>query len=317
MKVQSGLLDRIITVFFALFFLAAAAPSRGVTVDKVLATIDKEAVTLSDYILFAKSVGVVPNKEALDERVFRRLIEEKVILHEAARRGMATGDAEADKGVEEVRRAEGLSPEEFERELAKEGMNLQRYRTLMKDKMTAMKMVEADVDSKVAVTDKEIENAYNMNKKDYLSSPAWVETKAIFLRLGEGVTVTELTDLKRKALHISMELRNGAEFDALVERYSDEPLKSKKGVLGRFEKGALIPELDKKAFAMSAGEISDPIWVKNGVYILKLVSRSDDTFTPLRDVREEIYKRLYSQHRERIYSDWMKALWEKASITIN
>jgi len=285
--------------------------------DKVLAVVDKEAVTLSDYILFAKSLGIAADKETVDERTLGKLIEEKVILHEAGRRGMEAGDSEADKMIEEVRKESGLSRGEFEGELAKEGMNLQRYRTLMKDKMTVLKLVDADVDSKVIVTDKEIENAYNANKRDYVISPALAEVKAIFLRLGEGATATEVTDLKRKVLQISLLLKKGDNFEAVVNRYSDEPLKSKKGKLGEFQRGALIPELDKKAFSMNAGEISDPIWVKEGVYILQLVSRTDEKFKSPGEVREEIYKHLYAQHKERIFSEWVRVLWEKSSITIN
>ena len=300
-----------------ILLLLAAAPSHGITMDKVLAVVDKEAVTLSDYILFAKSLGIAADKETVDERTLGKLIEEKVILHEAGRRGMEAGDSEADKMIEEVRKESGLSRGEFEGELAKEGMNLQRYRTLMKDKMTVLKLVDADVDSKVIVTDKEIENAYNANKRDYVISPALAEVKAIFLRLGEGATATEVTDLKRKVLQISLLLKKGDNFEAVVNRYSDEPLKSKKGKLGEFQRGALIPELDKKAFSMNAGEISDPIWVKEGVYILQLVSRTDEKFKSPGEVREEIYKHLYAQHKERIFSEWVRVLWEKSSITIN
>jgi len=127
------------------------------TLDKVLATIDKEAVTLSDYFLFAKSLGIPVDKGVVDEGVLRKLMEEKVILHEAGRRGFETSEPEADRMIEEVRKESGLSREEFENEIVKEGMNFQRYRSIMRDKMTALKLVEAEVDSKVVVTDKEIE----------------------------------------------------------------------------------------------------------------------------------------------------------------
>jgi len=141
--------------------------------------------------------------------------------------------------------------------------------------------------------------------------------KAIFLRLGEGATATEITDLKRKALRITSRLRDGDNFGALVNRYSDEPLKGKGGKLGEFKKGTLIPELDKRVFSMKVGEMSDPIWVREGVYILKLEDRAEDGFKPLGEVRQEIHKRLSSQHKERIFSEWLKVLWEKSSVTMN
>ena len=317
MKARSCLIDPFIAVSVIVLFLVGAVPSYGMTVDKVLATIDKEAVTLSDYILYAKSLGITADKDRVDERVLRKLIEEKVILLEAGKRGIETSDAEADRMLEEVRKESGLSPVEFEKQLVKDGMNAQRFRSLLKARTTAMKLVEAEVNSKVVVTEKEIENLYNAEKEDFLVSPAHVEVKAIFFRLGEGATPTEISDLKRKALRIAARLKAGDNFEALVDRYSDEPLKSKRGKLGGFKRGTLIPQLDKRVFSMNVGEISDPIWVREGVYIVKLENKSDDRYKPLGDVREEIHKRLYSQHKERIFSEWVKVLWEKASITMN
>jgi parvulin-like peptidyl-prolyl isomerase len=317
MRAETLLIHRSVVLLIILLLSSGSPLSYGMTVDRVLATIDKEAVTLSDYLVFAKTLGIPVDKETVDERVLRKLMEEKVIIHEARKRGMGTSDSEADKMIEEVRKENALSQEDFEKELIKEGTNIERYRNLMKEKMTTLKLVDAEVDSKVVVTDKEIENAYNADKRDYLVSPAQVEVKAIFLRLAEGATVTEITDLKRKALRIAARLKGGDNFEALVNRYSDEPLKSKGGKLGEFKRDTLIPPLDRKAFSMKAGEISDPIWVKDGVYLLKLEDRTDDKFRTLEEVREDIRKRLYSHHRERIFSEWVRVLWEKASITIN
>ncbi len=310
-------IDRLIVVGVTFLLVTAAVPSDGMTVDRVVATIDKEAVTLSDYLLFAKSLGMPANKDVVDETVLKKLIEEKVILNEARKRGVETSDAEADRMIEELRKESGLSREDFEKEIVGEGMSFQRYRNLMKDKMTALKLVEADVDSKVVVRDREIENVYNADKQAFVTSPATVDVKAIFLRLGEGATATEITDLKRKALRIAARLKDGENFGALVNRYSDEPLKGKGGKLGEFKKGTLIPQLDEQAFSMKVGEISDPIWVREGVYILKLEDRTAERFRSLAEVREEIRKRLYSQHRESLLSEWVKVLWEKASITMN
>ena len=111
-------------------------------------------------------------------------------------------------------------------------------------------------------------------------------------------------------------LRDGENFERLVDEYSDEPLKSHRGVLGRFARGALITPLDQKAFSMKEREISDPIWVGDGVFILQLISRSDETFKPLHQVKQTIYDTLFKQRREKVFNDWIKALWEKASVRI-
>lgn len=303
-----------VCVIVILFF--GQGLSHGFTLDKVLAVVDKEVITLSDYLVFAKSMGAKKTTD-VDEALLKKLIEEKVILREAYARGIEISDTETDSMLEEVRREGGLSQSDLESELIKEGTNLSSYRKVVKDRLIALKLIGSEVDSKVIVTDKEIEKFYNENKKDYVSRPARAEVTAIFLRLNEDATVTEITDLKRKALRIAEELRNGGNFESLAGRYNDEQLRERQGRLGEFQRGALIPQLDAKVFSMGRGEVNGPIWVKEGVYIVKLVKRTEDEIRPLEDARGEIYGHLFAQKREKIFNEWVRSLWEKALITIN
>lgn len=288
--------------------------SYGLTVDSVIATVNNEIITLSDYQRFVASLGNTENKEVVEEVLLKRLIEEKVILHEALRRGIESSVTEVDKAIEEIKKQNALSQDDFEKMLAEEGKNINSYRKLIKDRIILSKLVREGVDSKVVVTDKEIEDFYNANKKDYLI-PEKVEVKAIFLGLNKDATITEITDLKRKVLRIVARLKEGDSFESLVNRYSDEPLKSR-GMLGEFERGALIPPLDNKAFSMRKGEISEPIWVSEGVYILKLKDKRGESYKTIKDVKKEIYEKLYVKKGEKLFNEWMKTLWEKASISI-
>jgi len=301
-------------IIFVLLITVSA--SYGFTLDKVLAVVDNDAITLSDYLLFAKSMGSGAHAD-VDEVLLKKLIEEKVMMHEATRRGIEVTDAETDIMIEEVRKESGVSHDDLEGELLKEGMNLKSYKKAIKERLVALKLIDAEVDSKVLVTEKEIEEFYSENWKDYVARPAQAEVKAIFLHLSEGATVTEITDLKRKALRIADRLRNSEDFDSLAEQYNDENLKNRQGKLGEFKRGALIAPLDAKAFSMRNGEISGPLWVKEGVYIVKLVNRTDDGLRPLGEVRGEIHKHLFTQMREKILNEWIRSLWEKAFITIN
>jgi peptidyl-prolyl cis-trans isomerase SurA len=303
-------------VFVTLILIWTEGFSDGFTLDKVLAVVDKDAITLTDYLLFAKSAGVGGNTD-VDEALLKKLIEEKVILQEANKRGIEISDAETDSMIEEMKKEGAVSQSDFEKELLKEGMSFSSYRKVVRERLTALKLIGAEVDSKVIVTEKEIEKFYRENKKDYIARPAQVEVRAIFLRLSEGATVTEITDLKRKALRITAQLRNGEDFESLAGRYNDEDLRSRQGRLGEFQRGALIPQLDGKVFSMGNGEISGPVWVKEGVYIVKLVNRIDDAFKPLEEAKNDIYKHLFAQKREKIFNEWVRSLWEKAFITIN
>lgn len=287
------------------------------TVDRILATIDDQVITLADYKLFFKNLGDRVMGEDVDEKVLRQLLEEKLIVREAKKRGMDASDGEVEKMIEEFKAENNLNTDTFETYLKDDGIDLEKFRSLVQERILISQILSSDVDAKVLVTEQEVEDFYLSHRREFLDTPEYVELKAIFFLIREGSSVTEITDAKRRALRIVALLKEGANFETLVEEYSDEPLKSDRGVLGKFARGALIAPLDQKAFSMKAGEISDPIWIGDGVFILQLVGKSEETYLPLEQVRKTIYDSLFRQRRDRVFNDWIKVLWEKSSVRIH
>jgi peptidyl-prolyl cis-trans isomerase SurA len=309
-----GLFSLVVSLFFVVMFNAL---SLAVTLDRVLASVDNEIITYADYKEFVQGLEEKVPQDEVDAGALNKLIEEKIILLEAKRKGIEVSDKEVDEAVEEVRSRYATSLIGFEDLLAEENLNVTTYKKLMKDKMTESRLVNREVDAMVVVTDNEVKRYYDAKKKDYLAGPEAVELKAIFLKLNEDASVTEITDMKIKALKIVSMLRAGENFEQLVEEYSDEPLKSHEGELGTFARGKLIPLLDRVAFSLNEGEVSDPLWVSEGAYILQVAHKDGESYRLFETVKEEIYNRLFQEEREKLYTEWIKKLWEKSSVKIN
>ncbi len=305
------------SVFIFAVLLQFQSRSYAFTVNKILASVDDEVITLLDYQWYLKSLGAPISPDVVDEGVLKKMMEEKVLVHEAKRKGIEIGDPEIDRMIEGLKKDNSMSQEEMEKQIKREGMDMGSYRKLLKERLMVLKLIETEVDSKVIVTDKEVKDFYEANRGKYMTGTDRVDLEAIFLRLNDDATVTEITDLKRKALKISAQLEQGESFELLVDRNDDDDLRNKGGRLGEFGRGDLIPQLENKVFSMKRGEISGPLWVKNGVYILKLINRTERSVKPLEQVRADIEKQLRQQRREKIFNGWMKSLWEKASIKIN
>jgi len=291
--------------------------SYGRIVDRVLATVGDEAITLADYQKSVRTAGDAGISETVEHDILKKMIEEKIILQEAKRKGVEVSDAEVDKTIAEVKQQYSLSPDDLEKVLKEEGTTLAAYRRTTRESIMISRLIDGDVDAKVIIGDQEIDEYYRANQKEFVSSPETVEVNAIFLRLREGVSVTELTDLKLKSLRVASLLQEGQNFNGLLYEYSDEPLKSNEGMLGQFTKGSLVPPLDSVAFALREGETSSPVWVSEGAYILQLVRRNSEQYKTLSEVKEEIRHRLHAQKREKIFNEWRKTLWEKSFVTIN
>jgi peptidyl-prolyl cis-trans isomerase SurA len=307
----------LIPFFCFLFLMIAIHSGYAATVDRVLATVGGEIITYSEYKKFVRGMEETENKEAVDEKMLRSLIDDKIILSEAGRMGIEADEKEIDKAIAEFKEQHKLSPEEFKVMLSAEGLNEDGFRKAIKEKIMVSKLIGMEVESKIIVTEDEKNDYYNVKRRDYINIPERVEIKAVFIRLHDGASITEITDLKRKTLKIVSLLRRGEDFDHIVDVYSDEPLKGQGGLLGTFVRGILIPELDNTAFSIKEGEISNPVWVKEGAYILKVIKKNDESFQPFEAVKEDIAKRIFGRKREIIMNEWIKKLWEKSSVKVN
>ena len=81
---------------------------------------------------------------------------------------------------------------------------------------------------------------------------------------------------KATADSILAELKAGASFEEMAEKYSDDTgTKNKGGDLGYFERRMMVKEFDEAAFNMDIGEISNVIQTNFGYHIIKLTDKMD------------------------------------------
>ena len=86
--------------------------------------------------------------------------------------------------------------------------------------------------------------------------------------------------------------------------------------MGWMEKGQLMGEIDEKVFALSAGQITDPIRSSLGFHIFKIVNREKSSLKPIADVRDLIQDKLFKQKLGVRIEVWIKNLKMHAYISI-
>jgi peptidyl-prolyl cis-trans isomerase D len=77
------------------------------------------------------------------------------------------------------------------------------------------------------------------------------------------------------------------------------------------------PEVDKVAFSMSAGSVSDPITTSDGTVIVRVVERDEVTPEEFRPAKETFRTELLNERRSRFYTAYMNRAKEKMAIEIN
>ena len=98
--------------------------------------------------------------------------------------------------------------------------------------------------------------------------------------------------VKTRAEDIVQQLRDGADFAALAQEYSEDTVSGEKGGdLGYFTKGRMVPEFEEVAFTLGAGEISDLVKTQFGYHIIKVEDVREDE-DPYATAKQEITDRL-------------------------
>jgi peptidyl-prolyl cis-trans isomerase SurA len=111
-------------------------------------------------------------------------------------------------------------------------------------------------------------------------------------------------------------LRNGASFEDLAKKYSDDPgSASKGGDLGYFERRQMVIPFDEAAFKLKVGEISDLVQTNYGYHIIKVTDRQ--AYPDFESDRENL-KKMYQKQRYNVdYATYIDSLKSKYNYVLD
>lgn len=96
----------------------------------------------------------------------------------------------------------------------------------------------------------------------------------ILVLVRQNATPEEENAAKQRIDSIYNALLAGANFEELAKKCSDDKGSAARGgSLGQFGKGMMIPDFEKAAYALKAGELSKPVRTTVGYHIIKLTDR--------------------------------------------
>ena len=82
-----------------------------------------------------------------------------------------------------------------------------------------------------------------------------------------------LVKKQSEAIEILDKIKNGEKFGKMAKQFSTDSGSAKRdGSLGYFGRGKMVKEFENAAFALQAGQISEPIKTQYGYHIIKRLS---------------------------------------------
>jgi peptidyl-prolyl cis-trans isomerase C len=239
----------------------------------------------------------------------------RLIIQEAKARKIAVADAEVDAQVEQIRK-QFPNEAQFQQALTAQKTTLEAVRNDTRDEMSASKLVETEIATKIAVKPEAVTDFYNKNQDKFQQGPR-VRASHILIGIPQNADAATKQQAKTKAEALLTDLKAGKDFAEAAKTNSQDPGSAPNGGdLGYFEQGQMVPPFEQAAFALKPGEMSDIVETQFGYHIIKVADKQNSRVVPLDEAKGQIEEYLTQQNRHAQTELFVEGLKTKAKIEI-
>lgn len=305
--------------------LLGARGAEARTVEKIVAVVGDDIILQSEVEEraqpFMQEIAAIPNPtqraaraNALRREVLDQLINDHLILQQAQELKLSVSAEEVDRSIEQIKKDHGLNDATLLQALRGQGQTMSSYRAELRRSLLRFRVIQIAVGSKIAVSDKELQEYYERNTK----SGANLQVKAshIFIAIPEGAdtaTVQEKEALAKKLL----ERAKGDDFAKLAREHSQDPnTRADGGDLGYFGRGVLPKAIEEMVFSMRVGEVRGPVRADRGFHVIKLVDKRAEAVKPFAEVKDDLRRQLQQKETERQTRNYLSELRRRTLVEL-
>lgn len=308
----------------SLFGLCVQPPSgRAATVDRIVAVVNGEIITFSDLqsatalarlgLLSLSSDGTMSHLQSSEQELLEQLINQRLQLQLARKKGIAVGPEEVEKAVEDVKQKNGMTTDTaLQKALQEEQANLDQYKNGLKDQIMILKLVNREVKSGVVLSEEEMRSYYEEHSDRFLT-PMQYRLHQILIPIPDPGSAETAEQTARS---VADQLKTGADFQALVKRYSSGPEVKGNGDLGTLRADQMLPEIRWAIESLKPGEFSGPVKTTAGIHIFRLDEIQPPKSRAFEEVKTEIQERLFQERSADLYEKWLKDLRASGQVEI-
>ena len=184
------------------------------------------------------------------------------------------------------------------------GTTIREYRKEIEEDIIYNYMRQQQRKSQSIVSPVKVETFYNENKDKFFQEDA-VHLRLIQFRRAEGETDEAL---RAKADSVINRVKAGESFAELAKEVSQDTRRTKGGDWGWQKRSDLRPELSDPLFNLKKGEVTDPIVMNEGAFLLFVEDRKYAGVQPIDEVRPQIEQILVQQMARASTEHWLERL---------
>lgn len=286
--------------------LAFVANADGVMINKIIATVDGDPITLYELREYekadirARQDGTRPDAAVLLDA----LITDRLIAKEALIKGIIVRDEDVDRYIADIKQRNKLNDEQLEAALAAQGILLADYRKQIRQEIERQQLIGREIRGKVNVTPEEVQRYYEAHLSEYATSERFRIAHIVF-QVPPDATQAQIDAVNAEAQAVYEQLQDGADFAEMAAQYSQDPSGQSGGELGWFEPNQLVDSLSQAVAGLDEGEASPPVAGPAGIHIVIVLEREQASHQDLSELQEQIKEKLYTAALDERFQKWL------------
>ena len=257
--------------------------------DGILVTVNDSVITGFDLrqrmLLLIAMTQVQPTAEnipAIQQQALNALIDERLQNQELAKyEDLQVSDAEVDEEIGHMAQEVGTSADNYLQYLAQGGIRPQTFRDQIRTQIGWQQLVGGRFQSRARVSRAAVDAALRQaneaaSKKQYLIGEIYIEASRVG---GQQAALNGANQLVQQMVQ-------GAPFQAVAQQFSAAPSATRGGDAGWVVEGTIQPALQQALDQLEAGQLSRPIPVEGGVYIVYMRDKRDGASASLVSMKQ-------------------------------
>jgi peptidyl-prolyl cis-trans isomerase SurA len=262
---------------------------------------------------------------SLKLNILNELINNQILVDHASHARISVAETEVDTKVSQVQVT--FTPDEFQKKLKEQGMELSDLRDEIRENLIIDKLVNKEITSRITITDAEISDFYQRNEATFkvpeaqfhLAQIQVTPTKDAQVRNLRNDDATTPAAAERKIQALYARLRNGDDFAKVAQEYSEDPRTSVGGGdMGFIPVSSLAtnPQLKEAVSSLKVGQISGIIRSNTGFHIIKLLGIEAPGQRQLSDptVQSAIRRNLSNEKEQLLRAAYIEDLRNRAKV---
>jgi len=261
---------------------AAMDDEDTIEIDRIVAIVNDDVITATELQQRIATIvqqlrqqrTSLPPLSVLQKQMLERIIINRIQLQLAAANGLRVDDETLNQTISRIADQNGMTISQFRDVIEQDGYSFAQFRENMREEIIITRLRQRQVDSRISVSDKEVEN-FLINQKTQGNASDEFRLGHILIALPEGASPTQIKTAQEKAQQVLDKIRQGQNFDLEAMMVSDGQQALKGGDLGWRKAGELPTIFANVVQDMKPGDVSDLIRSPSGYHIIKLLDYRD------------------------------------------